>query len=264
MVDSVTCAHDPFDGEPKSIGEKYHEDHPFSVTVDRGKIARTFRLNLEEVRGVCIDLTDLLEGAAPSGSGDDEGPKNLVGLWTPGAEILCGPCHGPLDSSRRPMANLEKFTTPRSIDPEADEKLGSCDHCNAEIILDAALANEQAMVETLREAIIRDGLKVNSVRLEQTGGMCSAVSVHFPDGGHILLTHYEGQSDEKSLAWTVGVYDPEGESCEDGLTDPFTAPQAVGIVLHQCRMHAGSKKAAESTPSGSATDTEEQAASPDK
>ncbi|TAL40466.1 MAG: hypothetical protein EPN91_13125 [Salinibacterium sp.] len=102
---------------------------------------------------------------------------HVEGVWTPQAEVLCGVCHGPKfragQSTERVLPDAEfKRWCETAVDlDDRDSGATRCDRCKCPIVVERAVA----AYARLRDALLaRGGV---DAKLEQTGGMCSALSV---------------------------------------------------------------------------------------
>jgi hypothetical protein len=133
----------------------------------------------------------------------------VLGVWTPGAEILCFACHGPLWLfSKDKVPNYETVCSPRPAKEEYPgiwEKAGKCDRCGEPVWLSEELADEQAVVLAIR-AMELPGV---TAAMQQTGGMCSAASAYF--GGKMVLVTVD---EEDPTFFCVGLYENE-EAMDD-------------------------------------------------
>ena len=134
----------------------------------------------------------------------DDGWEPVTGLeclWTPWAEVLCWPCHGPQLHGRSDSPKAAAFKvlcTPRLSPPGTFACV--CDRCDAVGWIERQdVAREQAL-----------RIAVGAGRLDQTGGMCSAVRFDLPGGGFLFAT-----DDEEGFC--VGRYLSE-EAFENGET----------------------------------------------
>lgn len=137
--------------------------------------------------------------------------KPVAGVWTPWAEALCRTCH---DACGREMK--------RTIEWPADEKRqgdakGYCAQCDAPVWL----ADDVAQLTRLRRLVGGD--------MEQTGGMCAALTIHRIDGGVVVVTNLNGPVD-------IGIYPTEewGDENADPVVYslPFETPdEAIAAVL---------------------------------
>jgi len=129
----------------------------------------------------------------------------VAGIWTPWAQTLCVPCHNGTkgQSTLRPFAPRE---------PHESERRGAlCDTCGCEITLDA----DVAVLGWLRRRLCGG-------RLEQTGGMCSALVYPRPDGRVIVAT-------VDGAAVVAYVYETmEAWTEQEGETETHTPWTSIG------------------------------------
>lgn len=136
--------------------------------------------------------------------------RTTGGLWTPWAEALCVPCHSKVTPAEQSCV-VPGATS--SDEPGTWDRRGLCSRCGAGIWLPGDVA-----------LFTRIKARVGG-RLEQTGGMCAALSVVLPTGRYICLTE-GGGGDE---GWLACIYTSEEafgevealacESLKDGATD---------------------------------------------
>lgn len=141
------------------------------------------------------------------------------GVWTPNARVLCMICHGPLFGVRA-LLPIEHEHRCRPLDATPDGcAVTRCDLCTRRVALTSQIAHEHELVLALREAFAPGqtyGSSVSAVRMEQTGGMCSAAAVYFADWRYVFVTEredapgfnlglYASRDDEEGR--NVGAYD---------------------------------------------------------
>jgi len=103
--------------------------------------------------------------------------KPIAGVWTPWADVLCRICHDALPP---------EVTAKRKIEWPPDEKregygLGFCTKCGAEVWVHEDIAQLTRLQ------------KLAGGELEQTGGMCSALTFgNRADGGTVVVTNLDG------------------------------------------------------------------------
>lgn len=116
-----------------------------------------------------------------------------AGIWCPWAEVLCWTCHETLPKS----ALVRSVGSLRHVDvavPDAEHELCKCDRCGAQI----AVRDSVARCANLRDALVallEPEPFAPEISLEQTGGMCAAVSISLARAGreHLLYaTAHDG------------------------------------------------------------------------
>ena len=133
-----------------------------------------------------------------------KGLKLGTGVWTPWAEVLCARC---LEAKGlESKVNLPVVAVVRERRSDYWELQGWCTSCGDQVWVDNKVANEQRMVN----ALVNHGIPA---KLQQTGGMCSAVEAWAPDDKtYIMVTaDEESKEDYGGDGWTVAVYNDEGE-----------------------------------------------------
>jgi hypothetical protein len=139
----------------------------------------------------------------------------LAGVWTPWAEVLCRNCHdtGEDMTNSRPKRQIK---WPEGEKREGDG-LGFCNACGGRVWVD----EEVALLTRLRA--------LAGGEMEQTGGMCAALSIKRPDGGTVVVTNLD-------LPITIGVYGP-GDWEDTGIErqsyclPPSTPDEAAAAVI---------------------------------
>lgn len=134
----------------------------------------------------------------------------LDGIWTPWAEVVCRPCHGPTFYQRTiDTAEHERLCLPLAETPQGDG-VTTCDRCQKRVAVSEKVAMEHEVMLALRREL---GDRVRSVGMSQTGGMCSAVSIVLHNGREVLVTEAEGEGE----SYLAGYYDPEVDG-DEGLS----------------------------------------------
>jgi hypothetical protein len=113
-------------------------------------------------------------GLARLGSGLRVGGP-IAGVWTPWGQVLCRKCHDALKP---------EVTAKRRIEWPAEEKregdgLGFCCECGRE----CWVSEDVALLTRLRKLV--------GGEMEQTGGMCAALSLKREDGGTVVVTNLD-------------------------------------------------------------------------
>ena len=118
-----------------------------------------------------------------------------TGVWTPWAEIKCVEC---VDTSH-PMWKGDVDAI-REVRPrEQFEAAAVCDKCGAEIWVAEEIAHEQR----LTKALVKNGIPA---RMQQTGGMCSAVEVWNSDETAYAMATEVGEGETVGPVYCVGLY----------------------------------------------------------
>jgi hypothetical protein len=135
----------------------------------------------------------------------------IAGVWTPWAQVLCRKCHDSLGS---------EVTAKRKVEWPADEKgkgdgQGICSECGCECWVRA----DVAQLSRVRALV--------GGELEQTGGMCAALTLKREDGGAVVMT-VDGPI-------TIGRFKPgEWEDCaeaEQYYCIPASTPDYVAALI---------------------------------
>lgn len=110
-------------------------------------------------------------------------PEPIIGVWTPWAEALCRHCHDAIEGMTR-----KKTIDWPSEKPDGYAE-GFCTKCGCSIWV----CDDVAQLTRLRVRVGGD--------LQQTGGMCSALTIQKTDGseGTVVITNLDGPID-------IGVY----------------------------------------------------------
>ena len=111
-------------------------------------------------------------------------PMALPGIWTPWAQVLCGPCHG----ISGPVTDLGPLSVSRRVrggEPETEgdygERICKCNECGAPIWVRSDIAKISIISDS-----INAGTEAKS-SLAQTGGMCSAIEVRKKGSPHVVV-----------------------------------------------------------------------------
>jgi len=120
------------------------------------------------------------------------------GVWTPRAEVLCPKCHGGEQLTLREVGENERITR--------------CDECGVEIAVDKTVALEHNLMFFLQDK----GIPAHMV---QTGGMASAVWIHFQHANgelyyFAIVDRYFWEGEEGFLV-SVNTVDGEMIDCTD-------------------------------------------------
>lgn len=167
--------------------------------------------------------------------------KAKQGLWTPWAQVLCYECFGPTfprtvateDGFERVTVTIselewKRVTTPLEL--EDGQALTTCDKCRQTIRIDQGIAAEHNMVVMLRKHGI-------DARMEQTGGMCDAMSVGIIwdgqedlEGAYYMMVYepYDGENH-----YIISRYDKNGDWDEQWGEDFSTYNQVLEFFLEQ-------------------------------
>jgi hypothetical protein len=124
----------------------------------------------------------------------------VEGIWTPWAAVLCGACHETHKPEYGPTVTLAPTTL------GTHDALTTCDSCRRPIALDCVVAGEHNLMLALHRAEV-------PARMDQTGGMCSAVSVALgpqcddgSDGDCLLIVDDETTEASDPPAFAIGYY----------------------------------------------------------
>ena len=149
-----------------------------------------------------------------------------AGIWTPHGELLCAACHDNLTADWK-----------RDIDPASQQEghAAICDHCHVEVATsreDVALCS--AFVHAYNAAASEADKGARLAHLWQTGGMCVAAGLAFPDGAHVMVTDAESSEDPALLL--IGRYEG-AEDEEPAEWHRMRCPEAVQLVLSWAGCH---------------------------
>jgi hypothetical protein len=159
--------------------------------------------------------------------------QGVAGVFTPWAKVLCHGCHDKdTHSAKRPI----KLSPVPEVVGENDG-LCACSGCGAEIVEREDVAHCKLFVDLVNEADAGA-----EARLAQTGGMCVAAEVAFPDGSFGVFYDVGATSGENDGKPTVlfGIYASEGahEEAEEPLAewswtedDPKDVFDAADLVI---------------------------------
>ena len=114
--------------------------------------------------------------------------KRVSALWTPWAEVLCPTCHG----SKK--WNGKDVTVPEQNGQ--DDEHGYCTKCGDPVWV---LGRSDVAVLTRLRHTMGEG------ELQQTGGMCAALTFERKDGGYVIAT-----AEDTEHEVTLGLYTKEG------------------------------------------------------
>jgi hypothetical protein len=124
-----------------------------------------------------------------------------LGIWTPWALVLCYDCHGPTFGSRTISAEeMKKESEARVESPEGIPPC-KCSECGRLVVVEG-----RSDVQLL--GALRDRLNVHSganAKLEQTGGMCAAMSLNL-GAGSILVTDNEEYEEDAEPSFYICFY----------------------------------------------------------
>lgn len=136
--------------------------------------------------------------------------KRTNALWTPWAEVLCPTCHG------TKQWNGKAVTVPETKWSENDEH-GYCTKCGKPVWVLGR--SDVAVLTRLRH-------RMGEGELQQTGGMCAALTFERPDGGYVVATVDDYDPDAKTDLITLGLWTKEGweetGECVDFASYPVT------------------------------------------
>jgi len=122
-------------------------------------------------------------------------------IWTTWAELLCGPCHGRVESAGRVIdtSALEREPIkPTSPDEGCDPVMPAettCDRCGAS-------------VQSHEDAAHLKALGIPGAELRQTGGMCAGLAIDCHDGRYAFVSMLDGPI-------VAGLY-PDSDSFMEG------------------------------------------------
>ena len=168
----------------------------------------------------------------------------LPGVWTPWAEVLCRPCHGPRFLEQTiPEEEHDRLCVPISEKAVPKEDcVTSCDRCGRRCHVSVKVAYEHELATALKSVLKG---RVKDVGMEQTGGMCSAVGVSLHGGQKSIFMVADEENDEPR--YTAGILD--GDSCEETPLDAegreadnwtsLTREQAVEVARRVVASFAG-------------------------
>jgi hypothetical protein len=136
--------------------------------------------------------------------------KRKGAAWTPWAEVLCADCHGP--TNKLTGENVSEWFSRR---PRKSDGPGYCTRCGAAVWVDEAVAH-----------LTRIRKQLGKGEMNQTGGMCSALSVLNDAGTHcvvvttqdvdLFLGYYTKEGWNEASDKPIAAYSvPEGTSLED-------------------------------------------------
>lgn len=123
-----------------------------------------------------------------------ENIKYEKGIWTPFARVLCPKCHGNLN---------EEHCNPMEL--EEGNEITTCNKCGKEIQTYNSVANENNLVNRLKE------LGINAYMC-QNGGMNSACEIAKKDNKGFYWITFGSIEDE----YLIGSYDNEGDYLGEG------------------------------------------------
>lgn len=142
---------------------------------------------------------------------DERRTKAKMGVWTPWAEVLCIPCH----DTRTAQGTFKILSEPdmRAIYADDPDTFwpGVCTGCDKEIML----PNEDVAVLSRIRKILRSGEDFGpAMEMEQTGGMCAALTYERADGKRVMVTY--AMCEPESLE--IGVYRVDEEDEMDQIS----------------------------------------------
>jgi len=159
--------------------------------------------------------------------------KRMYGVWTPWAEVLCFKCHGPKDKrTGEDVSAYFKANLRGSHDGP-----GFCTRCGEKIWVDETVAH----LTRLRKVLGGD--------MNQTGGMCSALSIANAADTHYAVVTTESGDDVFIGYYTKEAWDHTGDEAIVCYTIPFTSLEvecaAIQAVLTGAAEVPGAKKVME-------------------
>lgn len=110
-----------------------------------------------------------------------------AGVWTPWAEVLCAPCH-----NRDHKLQIEVL---RAVEESAEQ--GWCMDCGKPVWLDSDVARLSRLHKLIG----------SKAQMEQTGGMCCALSIRRDDGGTVVVSVDD--------AIFIGLYSTKEWGCDE-------------------------------------------------
>lgn len=140
----------------------------------------------------------------------------VAGVWTPRAEVLCGRCHGSQFPDRTLTAAQFERWCKDVVDVDVDTGLTRCDRCDRTVVVDGSVAAYARLRDRLHDQSAAAGAPAVVAKLEQTGGMCSALSVR--RAGQEAPIVFVSGLDECGL-FTIGLYPDEDAVYEGGPTE---------------------------------------------
>jgi len=135
----------------------------------------------------------------------------VAGVWTPWAEVLCRNCHDALKAEAK-----------REIKwPDPEKRLGDdqgfCTACGAEVWVHEDIAQLTRLLKVL-----------GTGELEQTGGMCSALTIARADGGTVVVTNMDGPV-------MIGIFHKgewgEGQEAAEYYNLPLSTPDDLAAAI---------------------------------
>ena len=136
----------------------------------------------------------------------------IAGVWTPWADVLCRNCH---DALKPEVTAKRKIEWPAGEKREGDA-LGFCTQCGAKVWV----TEEIARLTRLRAIVGGD--------MEQTGGMCAALTLKREDGGTVVVTNLDAPI-------TIGRFKPgeweENAEAEQYYCIPASTPDEAAAAI---------------------------------
>ncbi len=156
--------------------------------------------------------------------------KVYPGIWTPRAETLCYECHGPnIERGKgvRSITGYDGLIMPYLSTSTPEPPYATCDRCNRLLHTGSEAVD---MLATLRDRL-NAILGRQHASMDQTGGMCAALSVPLYLTGHRLAVY---DAEEISDAPTFLVTRMISE-CDDGdsvcLNDGNDMEATIRVLL---------------------------------
>ena len=150
--------------------------------------------------------------------------KIYAGLWTPGAAVLCWECHGPSMGPHRKGPTDEEYATycePLAPDCWSAECLCLCQKCGRDIDV---RHEDVAQLRRIQHLAGRGDM-------EQTGGMCAAMSVVL-SGGTLVFSALDGPLGAGWYTGPVHWTEQDGPFGDTDFHDDITEWQALRLVAH--------------------------------
>lgn len=151
------------------------------------------------------------------------------GLFTPQADVLCYKCHGPKWRTPEPRSDIPEYgmlCIPFVSMPDT-LRVTWCDSCGCQI----GLRDDVAMLNNLRMELPLGWYP----RLDQTGGMCVALSMEI---SNVLYMIYA--EDEKPDHVSISMFPnpDESESIHVGTIEVHTERLILALVHHRFKSGA--------------------------
>ena len=172
-------------------------------------------------------------------------PAAYAAVWTPQAEVICGPCHGQrqfggrtIDTSSHEPAALRHF----DLEDEAGlvsvavVAIATCDKCGVAVQSTDDFAHLASLRSSDSPNAYPRRLSLSGAQMEQTGGMCAALS-YGTDKGFCFVTVEQGFL---ATFWATreGFEDQADVMCDSYETDNLN-PYSAELLLQHIRTVLG-------------------------